>query len=104
MATELHRTAFRATTNPQSITIPAAAAGSTLVCVTMGGAVITAKLGVGGTSFTKRTPTALNQLEVACQDITAVGGETTIQIAMNALRGTDGVIYEFAAGTLGANS
>ncbi len=102
MATELHRTTFRITTNPQSITIPAAAAGAKLVCISGGGAIVTAKLGVGGTSFTKRAPTPLNAMEVACQDIVATGGETTIQISLNGLAGVDGVIYEFAAGTLGS--
>lgn len=101
MATELHRTTFRITSNPQSVTIPAVAAGATLVCVTIGGAIVTAKLGVGGTAFTKR-PSALNTMEAACQDITASGGETIVQISLNGLAGVDGVIYEFAAGTLGA--
>ncbi|HEX6257921.1 MAG TPA: N,N-dimethylformamidase beta subunit family domain-containing protein [Candidatus Saccharimonadales bacterium] len=82
-----------------SVTVPAVAAGAKLVCVTYGGAVVTAA--IGGNNFTKRT-TSLSSLEVACQDIVATGGETTVDITLNGPSNIDGVIFEFAAGSLGA--
>lgn len=86
---------------PFSVTIPATTAGSKLVCVSGGGAIVTAKLGVGGTNFTKRT-TSLDQREVAAQDIVdSSGGTTTIQISLNGPENVDGMIFEFASGSLG---
>jgi hypothetical protein len=86
---------------PFNITIPATAAGSKLVCVAGGGAIVTAKLGVGGASFTKRTQ-SLSTREVAAQDIVdSTGGTTTIQITLNGPENVDGMIFEFASGSLG---
>jgi hypothetical protein len=104
MANLLHSTRFKSPTTaatPFSVTIPSTAAGSKLVCISGGGAIITAKLGVGGTSFTKRT-TSLDQREVSAQDIVdSTGGTTTIQISLNGPENVDGVIFEFASGSLG---
>lgn len=104
MANLLNATRFKSPTTAASsfnITIPATAAGSKLVCVSGGGAIVTAKLGVGGTNFTKRT-VSLNTFEVAAQDIVdAAGGTTTIQITLNGPENVDGMIYEFASGSLG---
>lgn len=84
-----------------NVTVPATTAGAKLVCVGGGGAIVTAKLGVGGTSFTKRT-TSLNSREVSAQDIVdASGGTTTIQITLNGPENVDGYIFEFAPGALG---
>jgi hypothetical protein len=84
-----------------TVTIPATAAGSTLIVLSAGAATVTAHLGgTGGTAFTKRT-TSLNVLEVAAQDITdASGGTTDIGITLNGAENVDGIIYEFAAGQL----
>lgn len=104
MANLLNSTRFKSPTTAASsfnVTIPATAAGSTLVCVSGGGAIITAKLGVGGTNFTKRT-TSLSTREVSAQDIVdATGGTTTIEISLNGPENVDGMIFEFASGTLG---
>src|SRR5687768_16174165 len=79
-----------------NVTIPATTAGAKLVCIGGGGAIITAKLGVGGTNFTKRT-SSLNSREVSGQDIVdAGGGTTTIQITLNGPENVDGYIFEFA--------
>jgi hypothetical protein len=84
-----------------TVTIPATAAGSTLICVSTGMAAVTAHLGsTGGTAFTKRT-TSTGVSEVAAQDITdSSGGTTTIGITLSGAENVDGVIYEFAAGQL----
>ncbi|HEX7963007.1 MAG TPA: DUF4082 domain-containing protein [Candidatus Saccharimonadales bacterium] len=88
-------------TSSFNVTIPATSAGSKLICISGGGAVVTAKLGVGGTTFTKRT-TSLGSREVAAQDIVdASGGTTTIQITLNGAENVDGMIFEFASGSLG---
>ena len=104
MANLLNYTRFKSPTTaatPFNITIPATAAGSKLICVGGGGAVITARLGIGGTAFTKRTQ-SLSTREVAAQDIVdAGGGTTTIQISLNGPENVDGIIFEFASGTLG---
>lgn len=104
MANLLSSTRFKSPTTAVSsfnVTIPATTAGSTLVCVGAGGAVITAKLGIGGTDFTKRTQ-SLSSREVAAQDIVdASGGTTTIEISLNGPENVDGMIFEFASGTLG---
>ena len=104
MANLLSSTRFKSPTTAVSsfnVTIPATAAGSKLVCVAGGGAIITAKLGVGGTNFTKRT-TSLSTREVGAQDIVdASGGTTTIEISLNGPENVDGMIFEFASGTLG---
>lgn len=87
--------------NPFDITIPATSAGSTLVIVAGGGATIQAKLGVGGTNFTKRT-NSLGDREVVAQDIVdSTGGTTTIEFALNGAQNIDGMIFEFASGSLG---
>ncbi|HLZ15306.1 MAG TPA: hypothetical protein VKQ34_04965, partial [Candidatus Saccharimonadales bacterium] len=82
MAHLLNATRFKSpnpAATPFSVPIPATAAGSTLVCISGGGAIVTAHLGVGGTAFTKRT-SSLNNREVAAQDIVdSSGGTTTIQ-------------------------
>ena len=84
-----------------NVTIPATTPGAKLVCMSGGGAIITAKLGVGGTSFTKRT-TSLDAREVSAQDIVdSGGGTTTIQITLNGPENVDGMIFEFAPGALG---
>lgn len=108
MANLLHATRFQspnpAATSPFTftVTIPATTAGSTLVCVAGGGAVIQAKLGVGGINFTKRT-SSLSLREVVAQDIVDSGGGTTqIQFALNGTENIDGMIFEFASGSLGA--
>ena len=103
MARLLNSTSFKSP-NPAvvsfNVTIPSTTAGSTLICVAGGGAVITAKL--NGTSFTKRT-TSLSTREVAAQDIIDSGGSnTTIVISLNGAENVNGVIYEFAAGSLGS--
>ena len=104
MANLLNFTRFKSPTTAVSsfnVTIPTTAANSKLVCVAGGGAVITAKLGVGGTNFTKRTQ-SLSTREVAAQDIVdATGGTTTIEISLNGPENVDGMIFEFASGTLG---
>lgn len=104
MANLLNFTRFKSPSTaatPFNITIPATAAGSKLVCVAGGGAVVTAKLGIGGTNFTKRTQ-SLSTREVAAQDIVDVGGgTTTIEISLNGPENVDGIIFEFASGTLG---
>lgn len=104
MANLLNATRFKSPTTaatPFNITIPATTANSKLVCISGGGAIVTAKLGVGGTNFTKRT-TSLFNLEIAAQDIVdAAGGTTTIQISLNGAQNVDGYIYEFASGSLG---
>ncbi len=83
------------------ITIPATSANSKLVVVAAGGATIQAKLGVGGSNFTQRT-NSLDNRQVIAQDIVdASGGTTTIEFALNGAENIDGVIYEFATGTLG---
>lgn len=104
MANLLNSTRFKSpatAATPFNITIPATTAGSTLVCVAGGGAIVSAHLGVGGTTFTKRTQ-SLSTREVAVQDIVdAGGGTTTIQITLNGPENVDGIIFEFASGTLG---
>lgn len=98
MAHLLHVTTFRVSTVSTTVTIPATAAGCTLVCRSQGSAVVLAKLGVGGTSFTKRSPTSLSNQEVACQDIVdSAGGSTAVQIVLNGAINVDGEIYEFAS-------
>jgi hypothetical protein len=83
-----------------TVTVPATAAGSQLVCIAGGAATITAKL--GATAFTKRTQ-SLSSREVAVQDITDIAGSTTsITISLNGAENVDGMIFEFAAGSLGA--
>jgi hypothetical protein len=84
-----------------NVTVPSTAAGSTLICIAGGGATITAKLGIGGTSFTKHTQ-SLSQREVAVQDIVdSSGSTTTIEISLNGAENVDGMIFEFASGSLG---
>lgn len=104
MAQLLHSTRFKSPSTAVSsfnVTVPATTAGSKLVCVSGGGAIVTAKLGVGGTSFTKRT-TSLSIREVAAQDIVdSTGSTTTIQIVLNGPENVDGMIFEFASGSLG---
>ncbi|HSX16873.1 MAG TPA: N,N-dimethylformamidase beta subunit family domain-containing protein [Patescibacteria group bacterium] len=104
MAQMLHSTRFKSPVSALAtftITIPATAAGSKLVVVAGGGATIQAKLGAGGTSFTRRT-NSLNNREVVAQDIVdAAGGSTVIEFVLNGPENIDGVIYEFASGTLG---
>jgi hypothetical protein len=102
----LHSTRFKSPTTAAasfSVTIPATATGSTLVCVAGGGATIQAKLGgTSGTNFTKRT-NSLNNREVVAQDIVDAGGGTTsIGFALNGPENIDGIIFEFAAGSLGS--
>lgn len=41
-------------------------------------------------------------MEIVCQDIVAVGGETTVTFTLNGPENINGVIFEFAAGSLGA--
>lgn len=106
MAHLLNSTRFKSP-NPAvtsfTVTVPATSAGSTLVCVSGGGAVVTAHLGgTSGTAFTKRT-TSLNSREVAAQDIVDSSGATTVVgITLNGAENVDGMIYEFAAGSLGS--
>lgn len=105
MAQLLHSTRFKSPTTAVSsfdVTIPATAAGATLVCVAGGGATIQAKLGgSGGTNFTKRT-SSLSNREVVAQDIIdSGGGNVTVNFLLNGAENIDGVIYEFAAGSLG---
>jgi hypothetical protein len=104
MANLLSSTRFKSPTTAASsfnVTVPATTAGSTLVCVAGGGAVMTIKLGVGGTNFTKRTQ-SLSTREVAAHDIVdAGGGTTTIEVVLSGAENVDGMIFEFASGTLG---
>jgi hypothetical protein len=103
MARLLNSTRFKSPSTATanfSVAIPATTAGSTLVCIAGGGAIITAK--IGATAFTKRT-TSLNNREVAAQDIVdSTGGTTAIAISLNGPENVDGMIYEFAAGSLGS--
>ena len=104
MANLLSATRFKSpstATNPFNVTIPSTQAGSKIVCVAGGGAVVTAKLGVGGANFTKRVQ-SLSSREVAIQDIVdSPGGTTTIEISLNGPENVDGCIYVFASGALG---
>lgn len=104
MATLLHTTRFKSpapAASPFNITIPATTTGSVLVCVAGGGATIQAAIGGGGPNFTKRI-NSLGNREVVAQDIVdSSGGTTTIRFTLNAPENIDGVIFEFAAGTLG---
>jgi|GEM_PF-1910336 len=103
MARLLNSTRFKSPSTAAasfSVAIPATTAGSMLVCIAGGGAIVMAKLGT--TAFTKRT-TSLNTREVAAQDIVdSTGGTTTIAISLNGAENVDGMIYEFAAGSLGS--
>jgi hypothetical protein len=100
----LNSTRFKSPTTSVAtvnVTIPATTAGAKLVVVAGGGAIIQAKLGVGGTNFTRRT-NFLDSREVVAQDIVdAGGGTTTISLELNGAENIDGVIYEFAPGALG---
>lgn len=102
MAQRLNTTTWRAPGDSTSfsVTVPTVAAGSKLVCISLGAAVVTAKLGV--TNFTKQSPTSLAGMEIACQDIVATGGETSVTITLSGANNVDGTIYEFASGSLGA--
>ena len=105
MANLLNATRFQnpnPAVNPVTVTIPATSAGSKLVVVSGGGATIQAKLGgPGGTNFTKQI-VSLNNREVSAQDIVdAGGGTTTITLSLNGAENVDGMVYEFAAGSLG---
>jgi hypothetical protein len=73
------------------------------VVIAGGGATIQAKLGgPGGTNFTKRT-NSLNNREVVAQDIVdASGGTTIITLSLNGAESIDGMIFEFAPGSLGS--
>ncbi|HET9411596.1 MAG TPA: N,N-dimethylformamidase beta subunit family domain-containing protein [Candidatus Saccharimonadales bacterium] len=101
MAQLNNSTQFTAPGNSASfnVTVPSVAAGAKLVCVTYGGAIVTAS--ISGNDFTKRTQ-SLSSLEVVCQDIVAAGGETTVAISLNGAENVSGVIFEFASGSLGA--
>ncbi len=105
MAQLLHTTRFTAPSPVQAsfaVTIPATQPGSTLIVPAGGGAVITLQLGVAGPTFTKRTR-SLAGMEIACQDIVdTVGGTTTITVTLNGPETVDGMIFEFAAGSVGA--
>lgn len=103
MAHLLNSTRFKSP-NPAlasfTVTIPATSAGSKLICIAGGGATITAKL--AGTAFTKHTQ-SLSTREVAVQDITdTTGGTTSITMSLNGAENVDGMIFEFASGSLGA--
>lgn len=82
-----------------AVTVPTVAAGAKLICITYGGAVVTAA--IGGVNFIKRTQ-SLSSMEVVCQDITATGGETTVDITLNGAENVEGAIFEFAPGSLGS--
>jgi hypothetical protein len=101
MANLLNTTPWNvANTNSFSVTVPAVAAGSKLVCVSVAGMLVNALL--SGVPFTERDASVQN-LEVICQDIVATGGETQVDFTTNSsTQNASGVIYEFAAGTLGA--
>src|SRR6266496_2190814 len=106
MATVLHSTRFTSpstATTSFDVTIPATAAGSAIVIIAGGNATIQAKLGgSSGTSFTKRT-SSLSTREVVAQDIVdSAGGTTTVNFGLNGAQNIDGMIYEFASGTLGS--
>ena len=106
MAQLLNSTRFKSPATSAAsfnVTIPATAAGSTLVCVAGGGATIQAKLGgSSGVNFTKRT-SSLNNREVVAQDITdGSGGTTSIGFLLNGPENIDGMIFEFAPGTIGS--
>lgn len=105
MANMLNSTRFKSPATAVStinVTIPATTAGSKLVVVAGGGATIQAKLGAGGTNFTRRT-NSLSSREVVAQDIVdSSGGTTTIQLVLNGPENVDGMIFEFASGTLGS--
>lgn len=97
MAQLNHSTSFTsAGTTSVNVTIPAVAVGATLICVSHGGVVVQAA--AGGRAFTKRT-TSLSGQEVACQDLAAAGGETSVALTFNGTDNISGVILEFA-GTL----
>lgn len=80
----------------QTVAIPAAAAGSTLVLVANGGAQVTAKItSSSGASFTQRTQ-ALGTLAVSIADYVTSGGETAVVLTLNAAENVAGIIYEAA--------
>jgi hypothetical protein len=79
-----------------TFTIPQPAAGHVLVCASYGFATVALKF--GATSWTKRTPTSLSTMEVACADYTATGtGETTVTVTLNGSQPVRGVVWEFAS-------
>jgi hypothetical protein len=82
----------------QTVTLSATAtAGMTLVCVSAGGAIITAHLNTsGGTAFTKRAQT-VNSQEAAVQDAVCSGGETQVVLVLNGAENISGIIYSFPA-------
>lgn len=105
MAQLLHSTRF---TSPSpvlasfTVTIPATQPGSTLIVPAGGGAVITLQLGTSGPTFNKRTR-SLFGLEIACHDIVdTAGGTTVITVTLNGAETIDGMVFEFASGSVGA--
>lgn len=106
MANLLHWTRFTSpnpAANPFTVTIPATTAGSTIVVIAGGIANIQAKLGVGGTNFTLRDSSSTANMQIIAQDIVdSTGGTTQIQFSLFSAQNVDGIIFEFAAGSLGA--
>ncbi|HEY5695518.1 MAG TPA: N,N-dimethylformamidase beta subunit family domain-containing protein, partial [Candidatus Saccharimonadales bacterium] len=106
MAHLLNATRFKSP-NPAvasfTVTIPTTTAGSTLVCIAGGGATIAAHLGgTTGTLFTARVNSLATRQVIAQDLVDTSGGTTTIGIVLNGAENIDGMIYEFAAGSLGA--
>ncbi|HZP15569.1 MAG TPA: hypothetical protein VFA96_07090, partial [Nocardioides sp.] len=78
----------------------AATAGSKLILVAFGGAVVTAKItNSGGAAFNVRTSLVSGQ-GASIHDFTAVGGETAVFLTLNGAENVAGIIYE--VGSLGA--
>lgn len=89
--TQLKQTGITTFTVP--LTRPAAA-GSKLVLLGFGGAIITARItNSSGTLFTKRTE-ALGSQAVSIQDFTPTGGETQIHVSLNGPENVAVYVYE----------
>jgi hypothetical protein len=76
----------------KTITIPAAQAGSKLVLVAAGGAIVT------GAGFAKRSTYGGGGMDVSISDMDAVGGETSVEITLNGPETVSGVVYELGPG------
>src|SRR5690349_8213994 len=76
------------------VTIPAAQAGSKLVIVCAGGAIINPT----GDGFTKRTTYGGGGQDVSISDKDAAGGETTVTFTLNGNENISGAVYELGPG------
>lgn len=91
MATVVHTTTFshlKSAGTTDTITIPAATAGNTLVVVTHGGA----QASYAG--LTKRTTYGGGDQDVSISDKVAAGGETSLAMTLNGAENVSGIVYE----------